>query len=97
MVKAKRNREYGKGKNKRNSSNLTTGRDYTYDKAYQSSPQQIANRVARNKARREALKKGRVRLGDKKDIDHIKPLSKGGSSHSSNTRVTTRKFNRSRK
>jgi hypothetical protein len=32
-------------------------RDYTYDTKYQSSPQQIKNRVIRNKARRHAIKK----------------------------------------
>lgn len=38
-----------------------------------------ANRVARNKARRQALKKGIVKKGDGKVINHKNPLSKGGS------------------
>lgn len=58
------------GKNKRPKSNKATGRDYTYDKKYQSSPEQIRNRVARNKARREAIRKhGKAALKGK-DVDH---------------------------
>jgi hypothetical protein len=96
-MKSKRNREAGNGKNKRKGSNESNGRDYTYDKKYQSSPEQKKNRAARNKARAEAIKDGRVRVGDKKDIDHKKPLSKGGSNKKSNTRVVSRKTNRGRK
>jgi hypothetical protein len=46
-------------------------RDYRaeYDK-YQGKPEQIANRTKRNAARREAEKKGLVRKGDGKDVDH---------------------------
>lgn len=33
-------------------------------------PQDIKERVARNKARREAMKKGLVKKGDKKQVDH---------------------------
>lgn len=97
MDKSKRNREAGKGKNTRKKSNKATGRDYTYDKKYQSSPEQKRNRAKRNKARAEAIKDGRVKRGDKKDIDHKKPLSKGGSNKKSNTRVVSRKTNRGRK
>jgi 5-methylcytosine-specific restriction endonuclease McrA len=51
------------------------------------------DRSERNKARRKmGLKKG-----DGKEVDHKKPLSKGGSNAKSNLRVTTRKANRSRK
>ena len=97
MDKSKRNREAGKGKNTRKGSNKATGRDYSYDKAYQSTPEQKRNRAKRNKARAEAIKDGRVKRGDKKDIDHKKPLSKGGSNKKSNTRVVSRKVNRGRK
>ncbi len=62
--------------------------------AYQGSPEQIANRAARNKARREAEKKGLVHKGDGKEIDHKKPLSKGGSNSKKNTRVVSREANR---
>lgn len=96
MIK-KRNRFYKNGKNKKPKSNIKTGRDYTYDKAYQARPEQVANRVKRNRARREAMRKGKVRLGDRKDVDHIKPLAKGGSGSMKNTRVLSQKANRSRK
>lgn len=70
-------------------------RDYRkeYDK-YHSRPEQIKNRDERNKAHRiaEAFY-GRDIKGD---VDHIKPLSKGGSPDSkSNLRVTSAGANRS--
>lgn len=61
---------------------------------YHSKPEQIANRAARNHARLEASKAGKVHKGDGKEVDHIKPLSKGGSNSSSNTRVVSRTTNR---
>lgn len=61
---------------------------------YQAQPEQKKNRAARNKARRAALKDGRVSKGDDKEIDHKTPLSKGGSKHSSNTRVLAKSSNR---
>ena len=79
---------------KKRVNNKSTGRDYTYDKEYQKSPEQVDNRVARNKARREALRKGKVKKGDNKDIDHVVPLSKGGSKSTKNTRVRSRSANR---
>jgi hypothetical protein len=69
-----------------------------YDKEYknyQGSEEQKHNRALRNKARRTALKNGTVHKGDNKDIDHKKPLSKGGSGAMSNTRVQTTHDNRS--
>ena len=64
-----------------------------YD-AYQGTPEQIKNRSERNQARREAEKKGLVKPGDGKEIDHRKPLSKGGSNSAKNTRVVSREVNR---
>ena len=58
MDKSKRNRYAGKGKNTRKSSNKATGRDYSYDSKYQSTPEQKRNRAKRNKARAEAIKDG---------------------------------------
>ena len=53
-------------------------------------PEQIKKRAARNKARRlKGLKKG-----DKREVDHKVPLSKGGSNKKSNLKVKTRKANR---
>lgn len=58
------------GKNKRPKSNASTGRDYSYDKQYQASPEQKKRRAARNKARREAIKRhGKAALKGK-DVHH---------------------------
>lgn len=68
-------------------------RDMKKEKAYQAKPQQRKNRSKRNKARQAAIKSGKVKVGDKKHLDHIKPLSKGGSNSKSNTRVISAKAN----
>ncbi len=60
---------------------------------YNSTPKAKKARAQRNKDRRKAEKQGRVRKGDGKDLDHIKPLRRGTSSK---TRVTSKKANRSR-
>lgn len=64
-----------------------------YAKEYQDfhgKPAQIKKRAQRNKARKESgLKKG-----DGREVDHKVPLSKGGSNHKSNTRITSRAANR---
>lgn len=71
-------------------------RDYKREnELYKSKPEQIALRVKRNKARREAIREGRVAKGDGKEIDHIVPLSKGGSNAKSNTRIRTKSQNSS--
>ena len=71
-------------------------RDYKREnKLYKSKPEQIKLRVERNKARRQAIKAGKVAKGDGKEVDHIVPLSKGGSSAASNIRITTKSKNSS--
>lgn len=64
-------------------------RDYKQENKYKSTPEQIHARVLRNKARREMLKAGKVHIGDGKEVDHIKPLSKGGSGGIGNLRVVS--------
>ena len=44
---------------------------------YQSSREQKENRAARNQARKEAMRDGKVRKGDGKHIDHKTPLASG--------------------
>lgn len=61
---------------------------------YHGTPEQRANRSARGVARYHAMKAGKVKKGDGKEIDHIKPLSKGGSKKASNTRVVNKITNR---
>lgn len=71
-------------------------RDYRreYD-LYQGSAEQRANRSKRTVARNAANASGRTSKGDGKDLDHIKPLSKGGSNSKRNTRVVSASSNRS--
>lgn len=68
-------------------------RDYQQENKYKSTPEQIHARVLRNKARREAISAGLVKKGDGKEIDHIKPLSKGGSNARSNLRAVSASAN----
>lgn len=72
-------------------------RNYAQEYArYQGSPAQIKNRAARNHARLEMTKAGVVHKGDGKDVDHIKPLVKGGNpSARSNLRAVPASKNRS--
>jgi len=64
-----------------------------YDE-YQGTEEQKKNRAKRNAARRKKMREGKVRKGDGRDVDHTKPLSKGGSNDDSNLRVKSRKANR---
>lgn len=78
-----------KGQLKKNAKKETV-RERDYDRK----PEVKKRRALRNKARREAIREGRVRKGDGKDIDHKKPLSQGGSGSKSNTRVRDSRSNR---
>ncbi len=71
-------------------------RNYKKEYKYQGTELQKKRRAARNKARRAAVKAGKVRKGDKKDVHHVKPLGAGGSVKLSNTRVVSRSYNRSK-
>ncbi len=51
-------------------------------------------RAMRNAARKRAMKAGKVKKFDGKEVDHKKPLSKGGSNNPSNTRVISKAANR---
>lgn len=64
-------------------------------KNYQGTPTQIANRAKRNKARAQEEKLGKVHKGDGLDVDHRKPLIKGGGTGLSNLRVISEHANRS--
>lgn len=64
---------------------------------YQGKPEQIKNRAKRNAARAAMVKAGRAKKGDGKDVDHKKPLSKGGSAGVKNLRVESVHANRAYK
>lgn len=96
-MESKRNRYAGNGKNSRKGSNLGTGRDYSYDKEYQSSPEQKRKRAKRNAARAEAVRKGKAKRGDSTDVHHVKSLKSGGGNSKGNLRVISRSSNRAKK
>jgi hypothetical protein len=62
---------------------------------YDGTPAVKKKRAARNKARAIMEKEGLVHQGDGKDVDHKKPLSKGGKTVRSNLRVADDNDNRS--
>lgn len=71
-------------------------RDYKREnELYNSKPEQIKNRSERTVARRKANEDGTTSKGDGKDLDHKKPLSRGGTSAKSNLRVVDKSTNRS--
>ena len=70
---------------------MSKERDYKkeYDQ-YHSKPEQIKNRAKRNKARKEMG----LKVGDPREVDHKKPLCKGGGNNKDNLRIVSRKTNR---
>ena len=63
-----------------------------YD-TYHGTPEQRRLRALRNQARRKLMKEGKVKKGDGMHVDHIKPLSKGGSNGKKNLRIVAAKTN----
>lgn len=72
-----------------------TKEDYRrHYREYQGRPEQIRKRAMRNKARREMIKRvGRAALVGK-DIDHKRPLRRGGGNARGNLRAISIKRNR---
>ena len=64
---------------------------------YQKTEKAKKARAQANKARRMLMREGLVHKGDGKDVDHKKPLSKGGATTRSNLRVKSKSANRSYK
>jgi len=72
---------------------MTKARDYKKEyREYHSKASQIDNRAVRNKARADVG----LGVGDSREADHKKPLSKGGSSARSNLRIVSRHTNRTK-
>ena len=88
MAKSRSKRSPGKTRNQ-------PRRDYRseYDN-YQGRPEQIKRRVRRNAARR-LYEKRHGNLPTQVDVDHIKPIVKGGGNAPSNLRRLGRTRNRS--
>jgi hypothetical protein len=71
-------------------------RDYKKEYAnYDGTEMVKKKRAERNKARRIMERAGAVHKGDGKDVDHKKPLSKGGTTVISNLRAKPASANRS--
>lgn len=81
-----------------NMGNKSTGRDYSYDKKYEKSPEQLKRNAARKRARYAMEKAGKVHEGDGKDVNH-RAANKHGplSNKMSNLNVESKKKNRGRK
>lgn len=73
-----------------------TKRNYRkeYDE-YQGKPEQIKRRAQRNAARRAAEKKGLVRKGDQREVDHS-GFNRKGNLDNSKTKIVSKKTNRKR-
>ena len=76
---------------------MTNGkRDYRKENLlFNSKPEEIRKRSLRNAARQMMEDAGLVHKGDGKDVDHVKPLSKGGSNARGNLRPLGSRDNRS--
>ncbi len=71
-------------------------RNYDKEKEQHKTPAARKANLQRKEARRVLEKAGRVHKGDGKEVDHKRPLSKGGSNAKSNLRVVSRTVNRSK-
>jgi hypothetical protein len=65
-----------------------------YDE-YQGTPEQKKRRAQRNAARRKAMKAGKVKKGDGKEVDHLGSNRKG-KLNNGKVKVVSKKKNRSR-
>lgn len=64
-----------------------------YDRAYERTPQVLAEQRARNKARYWMVKKYGEKMMAGKDVDHVHPLAAGGGNAPSNWRLRDRHEN----
>lgn len=74
---------------------VRTDRDYEQEARYQARPEQKKRRAARNRARRKAIREGKVHKGDGKELDHV-GYHRTGSLDKVPTRVVSRSANRRR-
>jgi hypothetical protein len=65
-----------------------------YQKDYNARPEETAKRVKNNAARRDAIKTGKAKVGDGKDVAHKQSLENGGGNGKGNTKVQDRSTNR---
>lgn len=68
-------------------------RDYKKEyRDFHGKPEQIKHRAERNKARAESG----LSVGDQREVDHIRGLSKGGGNGKRNRRIVSRRVNRTK-
>lgn len=70
-------------------------RNYAKENAWQNQPEQVKRRMARNRARAKAMREGKVKKGDGKEVDHLGSNRKGDLDKRK-TRVVSRAENRRR-
>lgn len=69
--------------------------NYAKENKWEDTPAQVKRRVARNRARRKAIKAGKVHKGDGKELDHV-GFHRTGSLDHVPTKVVSRHANRIR-
>lgn len=78
-----------KGQYKKNASKRSK-----QQRAYNSKPEQKKNRAKRNAARRKMVAAGKARKGDGKDVEHKRPIRKGGGNGKGNLSMRSKSANR---
>jgi hypothetical protein len=68
-------------------------RNYEKENKWENSPEQVKRRMARNRARAKAIREGKVKKGDGKEVDHIGANRKGALDNSK-VRVVSKVVNR---
>ena len=74
---------------------MAKGRNYAKENAWEDTPAQVKRREARNRARRKAMKAGKVHKGDHKELDHVGSHRTGSLDHVA-VKVVSRHANRIR-
>lgn len=68
-------------------------RDYKKETAWENTPEQVERRMARNRARAKAIREGKVKKGDGKEVDHV-GAPRTGKLDNSKVRIVSRAVNR---
>lgn len=72
---------------------LNKNRDYEKENKWQNTKEQVERRMARNRARAKAIREGKAKKGDGKEVDHV-ALNRKGKLDNNNVRVITKAANR---
>jgi len=76
------------------SSHRTPGQIKKKNSGYDARPENVQARENNNKARAMLMKAGKVKKGDGKDVNHIKPQRSGGTTTLKNLNVQSEHKNR---